>query len=96
MLVALPLGCLLMAALVAFFLACAGGMWAVWTMIALSGAAFIWAWAMMTTATGWDGLGYVVGAFLMALPALLGCALGGGLGHWRRRRHCGGCDDDLA
>jgi hypothetical protein len=86
MAVAIPLGCVLVAGLIAFFLARAAHGWAVWVLILISGLVFVWAWAMAVNASGWDGIGYVIMAFLMALPVLLGCVVGGALAVWRRRR----------
>lgn len=40
--------------------------------------------------SGWDAIGYGIAAALMVLPAAVGGLIGGGLGHWARKRKLDG------
>ena len=56
----------------------------VWTAI-LVGMMFVLIF-LGRQSSGWDGIGYSIGAFLMAAPAAVGSLLGAALAQWPRRR----------
>jgi len=78
-------GFALVAGLICFFSARAGLMILAWGIPLISALAGGWFWWKATQGTGWDALGWFLGAMFFAAPACAGGLIGAGLGLWRRR-----------
>ena len=53
-----------------------------WGLAAVLALVLIWAFYKSETTPGWDAFLYAIIAYVGAMPALLGAALGSGLGAW--------------
>lgn len=80
----IPVACFAMAGALGHFLlrSAMAGAFAGLLIAQVIGAGLLYAAA--TTASGWDGLGYMIFLLGINVPTLLGSAIGGVVGHLRR------------